>query len=309
MRILVVPLLALSGLIFAQAGRAAAQDLEPRAYSVSPVGTSFAGIAFSRSSGDVSFDPTIPITNAEATLYSTALGLGHTFGVFGRQALITAALPYVWGNASGDVGNQQQSLSRSGLADVHTRASINLLGDPAMSVAEFAKRPHRKLIVGVSLTMTSPSGQYGNTKLVNLGTNRWSFKPEIGFSHPIKKVDLDLYVGVWFFTENGSYYPGQSVRSQAPLTSTQGHISYTVRRGLWVAFDSTWYGGGAVRVDGGPPTEREGDKRLGGTISLPLAKGQSFKLAYSSGVSGAVGAKFDTITGGWQYVWFDRHKK
>jgi len=309
MRIVVGALLAVSGLISAQARRATAQDLEPRAYSPSPVGTSFAGIAFSRSSGDISFDPTVPITNAEATLYSPALGLGHTFGVFGRQALITVGLPYAWGNASGDVGSQQQEVYRSGLADVHTRTSINLLGSPAMNVAEFSKRSPRRLIVGVSLATTSPSGQYGNTKLINIGTNRWSFKPEIGFSHPIKKVDLDLYIGVWFFTENKSYYPGQAFRSQAPLTATQGHISYTVRRGLWIAFDSTWYGGGAVTVNGGVPTEREGDTRLGGTISLPIAKGQSFKLAYSSGVTGNVGAKFTTITGGWQYVWFDRHKK
>lgn len=122
-----------------------AQDLEPRAYSASPVGTSFAGIGFARSSGDISFDPSIPITNAKATLYSPAVGLGHTFGVFGRLAQLTAALPYAWGNASGDVGNQQQGLYRSGLADVRTRFSVNLWGDPAMSVEEFSKHPRRKL--------------------------------------------------------------------------------------------------------------------------------------------------------------------
>ena len=286
---------------------AAAQDLEPRAYSASPVGTSFAGVAFGRSSGDIAFDPTLPITNAKATLYSPALGLGHTFGVFGRQALVTVVLPYAWGNASGDVGNQQQSVYRSGLADIRTRFSVNLRGSPAMNVAEFAKRPYRKPILGTSLTMTSPAGQYDNTKLINIGTNRWSFKPELGLSYPVKKVDLDLYVGAWFFTNNGSFDPGHSSRSQEPLTTVQAHMSYTVRRGLWVAFDSTWYGGGASTVDGGTPSERQANTRLGATISLPLAKNQSFKLLYSSGVSGNVGSKFTTISGGWQYVWFDGH--
>jgi hypothetical protein len=239
-------------------------------------------------------------------LYSVSVGVGQTFGVLGRQAMFTAALPYGWGNASGDVGNGLQSIYRSGLADVRTRVSLNLLGVPAMSPREFATRPHRRLIVATSLTMTSPTGQYSNTKLINLGTNRWSFKPEIGVSYQVKKVYLDLYGGAWFFTENRSFYTGQSVRTEAPLATLQAHVSYTVRRGLWAAFDATWYGGGAATVDGGTPSEREGNSRLGGTVSLPLWKGQSMKVAYSSGVSGNVGANFNTVSVAWQYVWFDR---
>ncbi|HEX4576162.1 MAG TPA: transporter [Edaphobacter sp.] len=296
---------ALGGMVLVSVA-AGAQDLEPRAYSPSPVGTAFVGVGFSRSSGDISFDPTIPITNAHATFDAVAVGVGQTFGVLGRQALFTAALPYAWGNASGDVGNGEQSLYRSGLTDVKTRLSVNLMGVPAMSAREFATRSHRNLIVAASVSMTSPSGQYSNMKLINLGTNRWSFKPEIGVSYPVKKVDLDLYAGAWFFTENRSFYTGQSTRAQAPLTTIQAHVSYTVRQRLWVAFDATWYGGGAVTLNGGAPAEREGNSRLGGTVSLPLKKGQSMKIAYSSGVTGNIGSDFSTVVVGWQYAWFDR---
>ena len=285
---------------------AGAQDLEPRAYSPSPVGTSFAGLAFGRSSGDISFDPTVPIVDAQATLYSVGLGLGQTFGVVGRQAMFTAVLPYAWGTGTGEVGNGQQSVHRSGLADVKARFSLNLLGIPAMTPREFAKRPHSKWIVATSLAMTAPAGQYANTKLINLGTNRWSFKPEIGVSYAVKKLDLDFYAGAWFFTENRSFYTGESVKTQAPLTTFQAHLSYTVRRGLWAAFDSTWYGGGAVTVNGGTPTDREGNSRLGATVSLPIGKWQSVKIAYSSGVSGRIGANFNTVSAGWQYVFLDR---
>ena len=289
------------------AGEVHAQDLEPRAYSASPVGTSFVGLAFARSTGDISFDPTIPITNVKAAINAPVVGLGRTFGVLGRQALLTGALPYAWGNVSGDVGNTAGSVYRSGLADVKARFSINLRGNPAMTPKEFAQRPHRNFIIGTSVSMTGPSGQYGGDKLINLGTNRWSFKPELGVSYPVKKLDLDLYAGAWFFTNNGDFYPGQVTRSQALLTTVQAHVSYTVRRSLWVAVDSTWYGGGASTVNGGAPSERQSNSRLGATVSLPLAKGQSFKIAYSSGVSGRIGSKFNTISGGWQYVWFDRH--
>ncbi len=295
--------LMLTSVLLVSAG--SAQDLEPRAYSPSPVGTTFVGVGFSRSSGDISFDPTVPITNAQATLYSPALGLGQTFGLLGRQALLTVALPYAWGNASGDVGNNEESIYRSGLADVKGRFSVILHGSPAMSPKEFMKRPHRNFIIGTSLTFTAPAGQYSGEKLINIGTNRWSFKPELGVSYPVKKLDLDLYGSAWFFTDNGNFYPGQLNRSQQPLTAVQAHVSYTVRRSLWLAVDSTWYGGGAATVAGGAPSQRQSNSRLGATASFPLAKGQSFKITYSSGVSGNVGAKFNTIGAAWQYVWFD----
>lgn len=284
----------------------AAQDLEPRAYSASPIGTNFVGIVFGRSSGNITFDPTLPITNVEATLYSPGLGIGRVFGVFGRQVQFTSALPYAWGNISGDVGDQRGKIYRSGLADVKTRVSVILRGSPAMTPTEFARRSHRQLIIGTSLTMTSPAGQYDNTKLINLGTNRWSFKPEIGFSYPIKKLDLDLYAGIWLFTENKSFYPAHSSRSQDSLTAIQAHVSYTVRPRLWAAFDSTWYGGGASIINDGVPSERQANSRLGATLSLPLAQGQSLKIAYSTGVTGNIGSKFNTVSVGWQYVWFNR---
>jgi hypothetical protein len=286
---------------------AAAQDLEPRAYSPSPTGTSFLIVGFGRSSGDISFDPSVPITNASATLYSPVLGLGQTFGFFSRQALFTAGLPYAWGNASGDVGNNQRSVYRSGITDIKAKFSIILRGSPAMPPAEFAKRRHRTFIIGTSLTVNAPAGQYSSTKLINIGTNRWAFKPEFGVSYPAKKFDLDLYASSWLFLENPAFYPGQSTKTQAPLNALQAHVSYTFRPRFWAAIDSTWYGGGATTINGGAPTGRQSNSRLGVTLSLPLAKQQSLKIAYSNGVSGRVGADFDTISIGWQMAWFDHH--
>jgi hypothetical protein len=291
-----------SSALLSVAGRA--QDLEPRAYSASPVGMWFAGEGFGRSHGGVSFDPTLPITDVKATIYSPVFGIGHTFGVFGRQALLTAALPYAWGDVSGDVGETAASVHRSGLADTKARFSINLRGNPAMSPQEFARRPKRSIILGTSLTVTAPSGQYSGEKLINLGTSRWSFKPELGISVPVRRFDFDLYVNGTFFTENSNFYPGEVSRTQAPLSAAQFHVSYTVRRALWVAFDSTWYGGGAVTVNHGAPTERQNSTRLGGLVSFPVAKQQSIKVSYSSGVSGRIGSNFNTISVGWQFAWF-----
>jgi hypothetical protein len=165
-----------------------AQELEPRAYSPSPVGTTFLVMAFGRSDGNITTDPSIPITDIHATLNSTSVGLGHSFGLLGRQALITAGLPYVWGDVSGQVAEQRGSISRSGMADLRLRFSFNLHGSSALTPKQFAARRHRGLIVGTSLSVNAPSGQYNNTKLINLGTNRWAFKPELGVSYPLRSL-------------------------------------------------------------------------------------------------------------------------
>src|SRR5215469_355072 len=165
------------GLLAILSKPAAAQDLEPRAYSASPIGTTFALVGFGRSSGDVTFDPSIPITNVHGTFHVPVIGVGQTFPLFGRQALMTAGLPYAWGNVTGNVGEQAGSVYRSGLADLKAKFSVNLRGNPAMTPREFASREHHNFIIGASLSLDIPAGQYSGKKLINLGTNRWAFKP------------------------------------------------------------------------------------------------------------------------------------
>jgi hypothetical protein len=281
-----------------------AQDMEPRAYSPSPVGLNFFLLGFGRSSGSVLLDPTIPITNIDATTHLPTVGVGHTFGLFGRQSLVTVGLPYVWGHASGDVAEQTRTINRSGLADLHVKFAFNLHGNPARTPAEFRLRKD-SLIVGTSLAVIAPTGQYDPSKLINLGTNRWAFKPELGISYPYKKFYFDVYFGAWFFTQNNDFFPGKSVRRQNPITALQGHVSYTFRPRLWLAVDSTWYQGGAASIANGPFSIRLNNSRVGLTLSLPLGKAQSLKLAYSSGATTSrLGSDFTTVGIAWQFAWF-----
>jgi Putative MetA-pathway of phenol degradation len=282
-----------------------AQDLEPRAYSASPVGLNFLVCGFGYSTGSVLFDPTLPISNVEANLNIPSVGYGRTFTLLGRQGLLTAGLPYVWGDISGAVSEQSRSIRRSGLADTRIKFSINLRGNPARSPTEFALFRKRSFIVGTSLTVSAPTGQYDPRKLINIGTNRWAFKPELGISYPVKKrLDLDVYFGAWLFTHNTDYFPGNLLRRQDPVMALQGHISYTFRPRLWIAADMTWYRGGAATVGHGKPTGEQNNSRAGVTFSIPLGTKQSFKLAYSAGTSARIGSDFKTLTAAWQYSWF-----
>ena len=286
-------------LTFATSARA--QDLEPKAYSASPVGAAFLVVGLSRSSGSVLTDPTLPLKDVDARINGLPLAAGYTFGLLGKLALVTVAVPYAWGDVSGIVGEEARSITRSGLTDARAKLSINLAGNPAMGAREFAKTP-RKPIVGTSLTVTAPTGQYDGAKLINLGTNRWGFKPEVGVAVPKGRWDFDAYLGVWLFTDNGDFYPGGRARSQDPVVALQGHASYTFKPRLWAAIDATWYQGGGASVEGGEPSENMNNSRLGATVSFPMGTRQSLKVAYSSGVAVRTGSNFRTLSVGWQWL-------
>jgi hypothetical protein len=279
--------------------------MEPRAYSPSPVGTNFVLAAIGGSRGALLFDPTTPITDASADLALTTVGYGRTFGLAGRQGLVAIAIPYAWGEAEGLVEGESRRRDLAGFGDLRVKASLNLMGPKAMSVEEFRKAP-RRTILGISLAVQAPTGMYNETKLINLGTNRWSFKPEVGVSIPVGRWYVDVYAGAWFFTTNEHFYPGDATRRQDPLLVMQTHASYTFKNRAWIAIDATWYGGGRSTVDSNPPSSRQSNSRLGGTFSMPITARQSLKVAASTGATTRTGTDFDTILLAWQFAWFDR---
>ncbi len=287
---------------FAAATPVKAQDLEPRAYSASPVGTTFLVLGIGRSSGGVFADPSLPFEDVRATLAAASLGVGHTFDLLTRSALVLVALPYAWGEASGRIEEETREASRAGWADARMKLSVNLLGGQALRPREFVKAP-RGPIVGVSLTTVAPTGQYHGDRLVNLGSNRWSFKPEIGLSVPTRRWTFDAYAGVWMFTANDEFFPGSTRREQDRVVALQGHVGYTVQPRLWIAFNATWYSGGTTRVDGVGKSDLQRNSRIGATVSVPLGLRQSFKASYSTGATTRIGADFDTIGLAWQVVW------
>lgn len=282
---------------------ASGQDMEPRAYAASPVGVSFLAVIAGHSSGGVLVDQSLPVEDVRASVESLGAGLGTVFDLFGHTALAVAAFPLAWVEASGRVGEKTGEVSREGLADPRLKLSVNLLGGRALSAPEFAKA-QRSTIVGVSLTALSPLGQYDRTKLINLGANRWAFKPEVGVSRLIqRKWTIDGYAGVWLATANDEFYPGDARRTQRPIVALQAHVSYTARPGLWVAADGTWYSGGRTAVDGVEKRDLQRNSRLGATLSLPIARRQSLKVNGSVGATTRAGSDFRTIAVAWQMSW------
>ena len=288
------------------AGNAArSQELEPRTYSPAPVGANFALVAYNYQSGDVLFDPAVPITNVRAYVNSMTPGFGRSFNLAGRYASISLAVPYAWASVGGDVLEQYTEITRSGLGDMRLRFVVNLIGAPALPPRVWATRK-LETTLGFSLAVQAPTGQYSPEKLINIGTYRWAFKPEFGLSYPTGPWTLEAAAGVWLFTNNTATYPGTVVRSQDPLFSFQGHVGYTFRPGFWLAANATYYAGGKTYANDVPGDTRQANSRAGLTFSLPVARGQTIKLSASTGVDARIGSKFDTYGIAYQILWFDR---
>jgi len=283
---------------------ASAQDMEPRSFSPAPIGSNFAAVSYGDSRGSVVVDPSLPIADASARFNSIALGYYHSFGLLGRQASISAGLPYVWGTANGLLDGEPVRARRSGLADPRLRLAWFLIGSPALTPREFKARRSRT-ILGAGLIVSVPLGQYDPNLLINLGSNRWAFKPELGLSRSFGAWLVEADMGSWFFTRNSSFFHGH-VRQQAPIVSAQGHVSYTFRPRLWLSFDGTFYAGGRTTINGAHNEDRQRNARLGATFSLPLARAQSLKFTFSRGAVVRVGGNFTSITAAYQFSWLTK---
>jgi hypothetical protein len=252
--------------------------------------------------GSVITDPSLPVQNVDAKVDVVSAFYERTFAFFGREANAAIVLPYVWAKVTGDVFEERRSITRSGQGDMALRLASNILGGPALTREEFARAPQQTTL-GASLVVSMPTGQYDGTKLINIGTHRWAFKPELGFSEPVGRWRFDFYAGAWFFTANDDFFGGNR-RTQDPMVSLQGHVIYTFPPGLWLALDGTWYSGGQTTVNGVLNADRQANARIGATIAVPLGRTQSLKAAWSRGATVRFGQNFTTVGVTYQYLWF-----
>ncbi len=283
--------------------RAGAQTLEPRAYSPNPTGANFALASYGHQTGGIVFDASLPFDDVSAKINSGTLGYVRTFGLFGRSASAGIVVPYVWGSVEGKVEEQQQRITRSGFADIQSRMTVNLLGGPALTRAEFAARKPETTL-GFTLLAVAPTGEYMPDKLINIGANRFAFKTELGLSQPAGKWAFEAYAAAWFFTANDDFFGGQR-RTQEPIYAFQGHVSYTFRPRLWLAVSGTYYTGGVSSLDGRAGTDLQKNSRVSVTGSVPLAQRQSIKLFFARGATTSIGANFTTYSVAYQVLWFD----
>jgi len=280
---------------------ASAQEAEPRSYSNTPVGLNFLIAGYFYSEGKTAFDPDLAIADAKFRSNTEVLAYVRSFDVGGRSAKFDVIVPASSFSAQGLVNGQPLERDMSGLGDPRFRVSVNWFGAPALSVKDFASY-RQDFIVGVSLQVSAPLGQYDDSKLLNLGNNRWSFRPELGISKAWGPWTFEVAPGVTFFSDNTDFFSGNTF-AQAPIYAVQGHILYTFQSGIWMALDGVYFAGGRTALNGVKSDNEQANTRAGFTLALPIDPHNSLKLSASTGISTRTGSEFSAVGVAWQYRW------
>ena len=287
--------------LLASVAPARAQDIEPRSYSNAPVGVNFLIAGYVYTDGGLSFDPSLPIENAHLSTSNAVLAYARVLDVWGKSAKLDVVVPYTDLSGSADYAGLPLERKIDGFGNPSFRFSVNLYGAPALGLKDFAGY-EQDVIVGASLRVTAPVGQYDEDRLVNISTNRWSFKPELGISKAVGPWTFEATTAVTLFTDNTDFY-GATTRSQNPFYSFQGNAIYNFASGVWAAAGATYLVGGRTTIGGVLSNDLQQNWRVGALLAFPVNARNSVKVYASSGVSARTGNDFDAVGVAWQYRW------
>ncbi|MEM9799139.1 MAG: transporter [Planctomycetota bacterium] len=265
------------------ADRASAQDLEPRRWTHLPIGLNVVGAGFSTSDLDIFVDPVLDIEDARADLDVAAFSYVHSFALGGRSARVDVRVPYVEGTWSGLLSGEPRSVSRSGLGDPRIRFSVNLIGAPPLRGEEFARFRRENDVttnVGVAFAVTLPLGEYEPDQLINIGANRFAFRPQVGVLHTRGPWSYELTGSVFLFTDNTDFFNDARLQRD-PVYTVQGHVTRTFARGWWLSPGAAWGLGGETEVDGENRNNHIGNLLGGVAAGIPLGRAQSLRFSYT----------------------------
>ncbi len=287
-------------------GPACAQELEPRRWSHLPTGANFSAMAYVYTKGDVFFNPILKIEDADVEMHTTVFKYIRTFAVAGKSARIDLAAAYQDGTWKGLLDGERARADRRGWADPIVRFAINLFGAPALKGKEFAAyrtATETETIVGAAIAVQLPLGEYFDDKLINLGRNRFTFRPQIGMVHNRGRWGWELTASTWFFTDNDDFF-GNTERKQDPLPTIQGHVVYTFRPGLWVTGGLGYGYGGESTIDGDKKDDTIDNIAFSAALGVPINRRLGVKLGYlGMRTQNNTGRDLDNLTLAMSVLW------
>lgn len=278
-----------------------AQELEPRTFANTPTGVNIFSAGYAYSSGNVLLDPTLPIEDLDGKLNIGLIGYGRTFGLFNRNAKLKVFVPYAFGDWKGEFEGAAAEREAQGFGDIRLKLEWNFFGAPALNGKQFQSY-QQKTIVGTSVMIVAPTSDYNSDELLNLGSNRWAVRTELGVSRAIGSWTLELIGNVWWFGSNNNFVGGNKLE-QDPLYVAKGHLIYSFRPGLWVGFGLGYGRGGQSQVNGVPRATEQENFRFGLSAAYPINKQHGLVGSFTRAQNSGAGAEFDVFSLRYQYAW------
>lgn len=281
-----------------------AQDLEPRTYTNIPVGQNFLGLGYIYSDGEVNPSPSVPLRDVELTLKGTVAAYVRSLDLWGKAGNVSVSWARLCQEGSGYVNEVLVRGDRCGSTDPSVRLAYMFYGAPAMDLTTLRKTSIGR-VIGASLKIDAPLGDYNNENIINTGSNRWTFKPEIGLSNKWGKWNVDAAFAARLFTDNDNF-KGKVTLEQDPLYQLQASVIYNLRKGRWLSLNGNYFWGGRTHKDGVKGDDQQENSRVGVTFALPLNAQHSLKFYAHRGVITNIGNDSDTVGVLWQYRWADK---
>jgi len=278
-----------------------AQDLEPRTYTNIPVGQNFVGVGYVYSDGEINPSPSVPLRDIELTMKATVAAYVRSLNLWGKAGKISASWARICLEGSGFVNERLVRGDRCGSSDPAVQLSYMFYGAPALDMKAFRSQPPGR-VIGASLKVDMPLGDYNNENIINTGSNRWTFKPEIGISNRWGKWSIENAFAARFFTDNDNFVGGTTLE-QDPLYQVQTHLIYQLPKGRWVSVNGNYFWGGRTRRDGVKGDDQQKNSRVGVTLAWPLNAQHSLKFFANQGMVTNIGNDSDTYGVIWQYRW------
>ena len=318
-------LLAAGGLLAVAPGQA--QMYGPRQFWPAPLGTDVFTLNGIYTSSNTVVDTSIVYPSLDVDTFVVAPSYSRFFGIGGTLLQATVAVPYAWADVQ--VSEARTGLNRNprrdGFADAYAHLSFGVLNAPALSPKEYATFMGREnpgvVILGMA-GMFAPTGAYDTDRVVNIGTNRWTFRAGVPITArlsnswaPGRTTTFELLPTLDLFTPNNNpsqpefdfqvqglpvgqgltrLLPKPSQTTQDPLAALEMHLTHDLNKKLWVSLDSYSKVGGGTSADGVFNDNQQLWSALGATIG-----GSPWNRARLGLTAGGVVAGNDNSPNGW----------
>jgi hypothetical protein len=277
---------------------AQAIEMEPRRWNHLPINTNFSGVGYGFTSAEIFFDPVLQVEDATMELHSVIAKYIRTFEMLGKSARIGLIQAFQTGQWSGLLEGVPTSVRRTGLSDTFVRFAINLFGAPPLEGKDYAAYRAKKTsetIVGLAVLVHLPTGDYLPEKLINLGSNRFTFRTQLGIEHKEGPWSFELTGAVWLYTDNNKFFDGNRLE-QKPFYSLQSHVIYSLKPGLWLQTGLGYGYGGQAQINDIKKDNKRSDLAWSASFGFPLTRKVSIKIAYL-GIRTQNGVGFNSNTG------------
>ena len=140
-------------------------------------------------------------------------------------------------------------------------------------------------------------------KLINLGENRFTFRPQLGVTHRRGKWTTEVVGEVAIHTDNDNFF-NDKTREQDPTYIIHAHLTHTFRPGVWLSTGIGYDYVGENSIDDVNSDDKQQDIGWLLKFAYPINRQSGFNFTYlGTRKQKSTGLDSDTLSGSLSFSW------